>query len=213
MPMLPSHDGPPLPRLKRCLLGASIALTAACGARSSLDALTEGFGGAPFFGGATTAGGYMGTGSTNPNGGASSAYAKLVATSIGAGSIHTCATLTDGTVRCWGDNFYGELGNGSPTTTGCGCSTTPVRVSGITNPAAVAAGLVYTCAMLSDGTVQCWGANFYGQLGNGSLTGSSVPTTVSGITDAIAIATAVSDPTCAVLSGGSIQCWGYNYYG
>ena len=87
-----------------------------------------------------------------------------------------------------------------------GPSNLPGTVSGIANAVAVAAG----CALLSSGTVQCWGGNAYGQLGNGTTTDSSVPVTVSGITNAIAVAAGDSDHTCAVLSNGSIQCWGCN---
>jgi len=60
---------------------------------------------------------------------------------------------------------------------------------------------------LSGGTIQCWGFNAYGELGNGTTTDPPVPITVSGITNAIAIA-ASEMQTCALLSGGSVQCWG-----
>src|SRR5437867_1902383 len=118
------------------------------------------------------------------------------ATAIEAGSFHTCARLGDGRVRCWGLNDYGQLGNGTgdpvpdnPTT----FNPTPVTVSGITTAVAISAGGWHTCALLRDGTVQCWGQNTYGQLGDGSTTAppaparSLTPVTVTGITTAIAI--------------------------
>src|SRR5664280_883507 len=141
------------------------------------------------------------------------------ATAVAAGYGQTCAVLSSGTVQCWGDNSVGELGNG--TTTG---SSVPVTVSGITNAVVddgnysstrdrdIAAGNLYTCAVLSSGTVQCWGDNSVGELGNGTTTGSSVPVTVSGITNATAVA-AGYDHTCAVLTDGTVRCWGDNTVG
>lgn len=117
------------------------------------------------------------------------------AIAIAAGEYHTCVLLSAGTVECWGDNSYGQLGNGTscyPTGTNP-CPNTPVAVSGLTNVAAIAAGGSNTCALLSTGTVECWGDNTYGQLGNGSSAGpatcdagtagpcSTTPVTVSGL--------------------------------
>lgn len=105
------------------------------------------------------------------------------AATVSAGHSNTCARLSNGTVKCWGDNAFGELGNG--TNTGperCllmqPCSTTPVSVSGISTAIAVSTGSGYACALLSDGTVQCWGINRSGQLGNGTTIDSSIPITI-----------------------------------
>ena len=127
---------------------------------------------------------------------------------------HSCATLANGTLQCWGGNSTGELGNGTKTQ-----STTPVQVSGITTATAVTVAADqlyrhgYSCARLANGTLQCWGANYYGQLGNGAtIAYSTTPVAVSGITTATAIATG-GDHSCARLANGTLQCWGYNYYG
>src|SRR3989475_8829922 len=110
------------------------------------------------------------------------------ATAVTAGGFHTCALLQDGTVRCWGQNTFGQLGNGSILN-----SFTPVTVSGITTAVAVSAGGWHTCALLHDGTVRCWGRNEDGQLGNGTIIPSLTPVAVSGITTAVAVAAAVFD--------------------
>lgn len=99
--------------------------------------------------------------------------------SVVAGDAHTCA-LKNGTVWCWGANGYGQLGNGTTT-----ASSTPVQVSGITTATAVAAGgnssIGHSCALLDSGTVQCWGVNSSGQLGNGTTNGSATPVPVIGL--------------------------------
>jgi alpha-tubulin suppressor-like RCC1 family protein len=147
------------------------------------------------------------------------------AVAIAAGGAHTCAVLSGGGVQCWGANFVGQLGTGTDTGPElCGdfpCRTTPVPVSGLSNAMAIAAGGAHTCAVLSDGRVQCWGANDIGQLGIGTDTGpelcgdfgpcSTIPVSVSGLSTATAIA--AGGATCALLSNGRVQCWGSNSRG
>ncbi len=104
---------------------------------------------------------------------------------------HSCFLLADGTLRCAGDNYDGQLGNGSNTP-----SSIPVAVTGINTAVDVAAGsasitttnavaAAFSCALLSDGTVKCWGYGGDGELGNGSTANSSVPVTVAKYTEPV----------------------------
>jgi alpha-tubulin suppressor-like RCC1 family protein len=145
------------------------------------------------------------------------------ATQVAAGGNNTCALLTGGSVDCWGENEYGQLGDGTNTgPESCyqyPCSTTPVAVGGITDAVQIAAGeLRDTCALRAGGTVDCWGWNQAGQLGDGTNTGpescsgnpcSTKPVAVSGITNAVQISVGIGQ-TCAVLRGGGVDCWGAN---
>jgi len=98
------------------------------------------------------------------------------------------------------------------------CSLSPQPVPGLTGVAAVAAGEYHTCALLNDGTVECWGLDDYGQLGATISTSSSSPPSTSspvivqGVASAIAIAAGLRN-TCALVSGGTIDCWGDNSAG
>ena len=127
---------------------------------------------------------------------------------ISSGEFHSCALMSGGTIDCWGDNSQGELGNGSSG----GISTSPVQVSGISTATAISSGYEFTCAVLSNETVECWGYNNDGQLGNGTTSSSSTPVQVSGITNAVNV-TAGWQQACALLSDGTVKCWGYNASG
>ena len=126
------------------------------------------------------------------------------ATQVATGDEHSCALLATGTVDCWGYNLYGELGNGSLMTS----SAVPVQVSGIATAIEIAAGDFGACALLADGSVDCWGINGNGQLGNGTMTDSNVPVQVSALPRASHIATDFT--SCAVLVSGRVECWGAN---
>jgi alpha-tubulin suppressor-like RCC1 family protein len=127
---------------------------------------------------------------------------------ISTGSNHACALLTGGGIDCWGSGDSGDLGNSSEEG-----SATPVPVSGITNAIEVSAGGAgLTCAVLSDGAIDCWGNNYNGELGNGTIKDSSVPMPVSGVTSAIEVSAGWGH-ACAVLSSGDVDCWGSNEEG
>jgi len=129
------------------------------------------------------------------------------AVAIAAGTYHACALLASGAVQCWGLNSYGELGNGSTTN-----SSTPVAVTNLAGSVtAIAAGGYHTCALTTSGTMQCWGRNLDGQLGNNSTKNSSVPVTVANLASG-AVAVAAGDSNiCALTNAGGLQCWGNGY--
>lgn len=126
---------------------------------------------------------------------------------ISAGFEHSCQVNEDGTVRCWGANYVGQLGNGSTSST-----RVPVLVSGLTTAVAVSAAAGHTCALLANGTARCWGSNAEGQLGDGTTTNRLTAVAVVGLSNAVAIETGIYH-TCALLADSSARCWGYNAYG
>lgn len=135
---------------------------------------------------------------------------------IGFGN-HTIAAKSDGTVYTWGNNSYGQLGNGNTTN-----SNVPIAV--VTSGALsgktitkVAAGLLHSVALASDGTVYTWGYNYYGQLGRGNTTDSNVPVAVS-TSGALSGKTITQVATglyhsIVLASDGTVYTWGYNFYG
>jgi alpha-tubulin suppressor-like RCC1 family protein len=130
------------------------------------------------------------------------------ATGLAAGETHTCAILAaGGSVKCWGKNIAGQLGDGTIID-----SKTPVLVNAVTTAIALTAGESHTCALLLDGSVKCWGANNVGQLGNEGIVPSLSPVTVIGVEGAVAISSG-ADHTCARLSDSSVKCWGDNIFG
>jgi alpha-tubulin suppressor-like RCC1 family protein len=130
-------------------------------------------------------------------------------TAIAAGSEHSLALLSNGTVMAWGNNGSGELGSPGED------SDVPVPVSGLSGVTAIAAGDDFSLALLSNGTVMAWGSNYNGQLGDsqrGYETNSDVPVPVSGLSGVTAIA-AGGGHSLALLRDGTVMAWGYNYWG
>jgi alpha-tubulin suppressor-like RCC1 family protein len=127
------------------------------------------------------------------------------ATAIAAGSQHTCVIAADKSVKCWGSNSSGALGNGQTTD-----SSTPVA-AGLSNVTKIAAGNGATCAITTGGNLYCWGNNGNGQLGNGGTNQTSTPTLVS--LPAVTNVSVNQNHACATVAGGMAYCWGYDQGG
>jgi alpha-tubulin suppressor-like RCC1 family protein len=122
------------------------------------------------------------------------------------GALHTCARQADGSVWCWGSNDLGQLGSGAKSQAPV---TRPVRVAieGSVAQGTLSCGANHTCAIDNDGSLQCWGDNSYGQLGNGSMT-TLAPAPVVGLNAVPVSVSADADRTCAMLDDDSMWCWG-----
>ena len=129
-------------------------------------------------------------------------------TAIATGYQHTCALITRGGVKCWGDNSSGQLGDNSTT-----YRPTPVDVFGLTSGvAAINVGGSHTCVLTTGHGVKCWGANGAGQLGDNSFSNSNTPADVFGLMSGVAAITGGGNHTCALTSGGGVKCWGSNFF-
>ncbi len=126
---------------------------------------------------------------------------------VAVGDGHTCAIKADNGLWCWGDNGYGELGNGSLTS-----STTPIAVGGASDWTQVRAGVSHTCGIRANGSLWCWGGNYTGQVGDGTTTARSTPTQV-GTSTAWTSLSAGSYHNCALRTDGSLWCWGSSGFG
>lgn len=155
-------------------------------------------------------------------------------TSMAWGTNHRCALTGGGQAYCWGYDQMGQLGSSAvtrrcqtgPTNDG-ECSPVPLLVEGGHTFTQVTAGSQHTCGLKADGTVFCWGLNYWGQLGTGSTTGPDLCTSAEGqppITPcaqapvqatglAFTKIEAFGHTTCGIVADGRLFCWGYNENG
>ena len=125
--------------------------------------------------------------------------------SVAVGAQHSCALLLDGAVWCWGSNRFGQLGNGTTTS-----SVIPVLVVGHTF-SSVAVGTDASCAVDVKNAVWCWGSNAFHRLG---LRGSSSRTLPTKVPKVMAQSVVIGDAfACVISTSEKIQCWGRNNYG
>jgi hypothetical protein len=135
---------------------------------------------------------------------------------VAAGFDHACAITTGGELRCWGLNGSGQLGRGTRDTLryaapgavagAAGGAAQPVRYR------AVSAGTAFTCAVAADGRLSCWGANDWGQLGDGTTAARALPTPVATTRRFVAVS-AGDTHACAIADDGAGYCWGDNRSG
>jgi alpha-tubulin suppressor-like RCC1 family protein len=119
---------------------------------------------------------------------------------------HTCALVTGARVKCWGENNFGQLGDGTTT-----FRATPGFVSSLTNVDLIGGGAGHTCARTTSGAVKCWGRNNFGQLGDGTQVDRHTP-----VANPIASAVSLQGGTtfsAARRSSGGIRTWGQNNVG
>jgi alpha-tubulin suppressor-like RCC1 family protein len=158
---------------------------------------------------------------TAPTAGAeqsTSRFHRIPAAFLDADGYHTCAILTKGRLRCWGEGGSGELGYGN--TDDIGETELPSSVGTVSlgtgrKARAIALGEDHTCVILNKGQVRCWGEGGDGRLGYGNendIGDNEVPSSVGPVNlgagrRAVAI-TAGEDHTCAILDNGKVRCWG-----
>lgn len=155
--------------------------------------------------------GQLGTGDYDSRSAPVRVESLSVVSSLASGHAHSCAVTGARTVMCWGYNEFGQLGDGT-----FGNSARPQMVSGLTDVKALALGRAHSCALLTDATVMCWGNDAYGQLGDGggeeSESSQMVPVKVDGLSNVAQIASGHAH-VCALLTDGSVTCWGSNLLG
>jgi alpha-tubulin suppressor-like RCC1 family protein len=130
------------------------------------------------------------------------------AVQVEAGDSYSCARKATGEVVCWGDGYFGQLGDGANTN-----SDRPTVVEGLTDAVAIAAGHSHACALRSDGEVACWGDNTWGQLGDGTTVSRSTPVSVLPAGLNVIKITAGENHTCAWRANQHLLCWGSNSVG
>ena len=168
--------------------------------------------------------GQLGNGTTTTTAG--TAPAPVTSTGVLAGKTitaiaesisHSMALCTDGTLAAWGLNTSGQLGNGSIANTNTPVAVNTAGVLSGKTVIAIATGSTHSLALCADGTLAAWGDNSVGQFGDGTAYSSSVPVAVratGALTDKAIIAIAAGDShSLALCADGHVAAWGANTYG
>ena len=136
-------------------------------------------------------------------------------------SPHTCAILDDQSMRCIGYNAYGGLGQDTTANYTYFPTTAPINLGVGRHATQMAVATYYTCALLDDGSIKCWGYNPYGNLGYGDTTNRGTAAGHMAALNAVDLGTGVTAKyvcgsnytTCAITNNDKVKCWGYNAYG
>ena len=139
----------------------------------------------------------------NPGGNKPQPPAEGERMQVSLGYGHSAVITADGSLYMWGYNYYGQLGNGTTTS-----SYVPIKI--MDNVASVSLGEYHSAAITTDGSLYVWGDNYYGQLGNGTTIDSVVPIKVM---DSVASVSLGYDYSAAITTDGTLYLWGVNYYG
>lgn len=145
---------------------------------------------------------------------------------IASGGVHTCALLSNGGIKCWGNNWFGQLGSIYADMIGnepgeMGDKLAYVDIGTNASAVSIVAGGYHTCALLTGGEVKCWGSAEYGALGGSSQNlgdgpdemGDKLPFVEFGVKNSVVSLSAGYYHTCAVFDDGGVKCWGKNEFG
>ena len=149
------------------------------------------------------------------------------AKSVATGGLHTCAILDDDTVKCWGSNSFGQLGQGTKTSIGTAAGQMGDNLSALDlgtgrSAKSLTAGALHTCALLDNDTVKCWGSGSQGKLGQGTSNpigdepnemGDNLAAIDLGKGRTAKTVAAGTSQACAVLDNDTLKCWGGNFGG
>src|SRR3972149_1363213 len=138
---------------------------------------------------------------------------SLLVTDVSTGGAETCAVVAGG-VMCWGYNAFGQVGNGTNSTTSPNYpEPTPQNVTGLFSGVETVTAGNATCALTITGGGKCWGLHDVGQLGDGTTTQRTSPVDVVGLGAGVAAIGGGSRHNCAVTDARGAKCWGANDYG
>ena len=135
--------------------------------------------------------------------------ADLVFDSLAAAGTSSCGLAGDGAAWCWGNNTFGQLGDGTVTNA---ARRAPRLVTGPVRFASLTMGRTHACGLDADGAAWCWGENSYGQLGDESVDDRLTPTAVAGDHEFVSLAGG-TEHTCGIDTDGAAWCWGANTVG
>ncbi|NVB43384.1 hypothetical protein G6O69_36505 [Pseudenhygromyxa sp. WMMC2535] len=132
-------------------------------------------------------------------------------TAISAGGGHSCALSSTGVMSCWGLDILGELGDGD----GRLDRAAPIQVDALgSSVAAIDAGTTSTCAIDKDGSLWCWGGDWFDQVGDGEdFVNPDTPVALTGQSGPAVAVQAEQRSSCALLESGEVQCWGQCWFG